>query len=323
MLITRTPLRVSFAGGGSDFPDYYRRHGGAVLSTAIDKYIHVILQRRFDERIRIGYSRTELVDTIDELQHELVRECMRLTDIAGSLEISTMADVPSTGTGLGSSSSVTVGLLNAMYHYLGRPQTNDTLGAQAAAIEIDVLGKPIGKQDQYIAAFGGLARISFREDDTVDVRPLVIAAEVLHNLNDALLLYYSGQGRDASTVLSEQKSRVAANASTLGEMVALVDVMEDALLGGDLQEFGRALHHGWQLKRGLASLISNATIDDIYARARQAGALGGKITGAGGGGFILLLCERGSQASVRAALKGLREVPFQLEPEGSKIIFST
>ena len=186
-----------------------------------------------------------------------------------------------------------------------------------------MFGKPIGKQDQYIAAFGGLARISFREDDTVDVRPLVIAPQVLHNLNDARLLYYSGQGRDAGTVLTEQKSRVAANASTLGEMVALVDVMEDALLGGDLQEFGRALHHGWQLKRGLASLISNATIDDIYARARQAGVLGGKITGAGGGGFILLLCERGSQASVRAALKGLREVPFQLEPEGSKIIFST
>ena len=198
-----------------------------------------------------------------------------------------------------------------------------TLGAEASAIEIDVLGKPIGKQDQYIAAFGGLSRITFREDDSVDVRPVVIAPEVLHNLNDALLLYYSGQGRDAGTVLTEQKARVDANATTLAEMVALVDVMENALLGGDLQEFGRALHHGWQLKRGLASLISNASIDDIYARARNAGALGGKITGAGGGGFILLLCERGSQASVRAALKGLREVPFQLEPEGSKIIFST
>ncbi|MGE0384266.1 MAG: GHMP kinase [Gammaproteobacteria bacterium] len=323
MLITRTPLRVSFAGGGSDFPDYYRRHGGAVLSSAIDKYIHVILQPRFDERIRIGYSRTELVDHIDELQHELVRESMRAAGIASALEVSTMADVPSTGTGLGSSSSVTVGLLNGMFQYRGEPQSRQALASRAAEIEIEVLGKPIGKQDQYIAAFGGFARITFHPDDRVEVRPVLPPPEVLHNLNDSLLLFYSGQGRDSGAVLGEQKRRVEANAAALREMVALVEPMEQCLLSGDLSEFGRCLHQGWELKRRLASLISNDRIDTLYARARNAGALGGKITGAGGGGFLLLFCERGSQASVRAALQGLRELPFRLEPDGTKVIFST
>jgi D-glycero-alpha-D-manno-heptose-7-phosphate kinase len=322
MLITRTPLRISFAGGGSDFRGYYAQHGGAVLSSAIDKYIHVILQSRFDEKIRVGYSRTELVDSIDALQHELVREALRITGITRGVEVSTMADVPSTGTGLGSSSSVTVGLLHAMHVYRGALQTRETLARQAADIEVGVLGKPIGKQDQYIAAYGGLRRITFNEDDSVDVVSVEIAPDTLQTLNDSLLLYYTGQGREASAVLEEQKDRIGANSTALSEMVALVGVMQECLERGTLDAFGRALDTCWTLKRGLASRISNPSIDAMYASARRAGALGGKITGAGGGGFLLLYCERGSQQAVREALNGLRQVPFRLEPEGSKVVFS-
>jgi D-glycero-alpha-D-manno-heptose-7-phosphate kinase len=322
MIISQTPLRISFAGGGSDFQEYYRACGGAVLCAAIDKYIYVILKSRFDDHIRVGYSTTEIVDHLDELRHELVRESMRLVGIRRRIEIATMADVPSTGSGLGSSSCVTVGLLNALYAYRGEAQNAATLAREAAAIEIDVLGKPIGKQDQYATAFGDLRKIIFHADGSVDVRTVELPPAVRRAFNDNLMLFYTGYGREASEILAEQRTKTEENRDKLTALVALVEEMESCLLAEDLDGFGRCLHRGWELKKRLASKISNGTIDAMYRKALDAGALGGKITGAGGGGFLLLYCAHERQAEVRKALAPLRELPFRFESDGSKIIFN-
>jgi D-glycero-alpha-D-manno-heptose-7-phosphate kinase len=322
MIISQTPLRISFAGGGSDFHEYYRIRGGAVLCAAIDKYIYVILKSRFDDLIRVGYSTTEIVDHIAKLRHELVRESMRLVGIHRRVEISTMADVPSTGSGLGSSSCVTVGLLNALYAYRGEVQNAATLAREAAAIEIDVLGKPIGKQDQYATAFGDLRKIIFNADGSVDVKTVVLPPAVRRAFNDNLMLFYTGYGRESGAILAEQKTRTEENTEKLTALVALVDEMETCLLAEDLDGFGRCLHRGWELKKRLASKISNGAIDAMYQKALDAGALGGKITGAGGGGFLLLYCAHERQPEVRKALAPLRELPFRFESDGSKIIFN-
>jgi D-glycero-alpha-D-manno-heptose-7-phosphate kinase len=322
MIISQTPLRISFAGGGSDFHEYYRLGGGAVLCAAIDKYIYVILKSRFDDLIRVGYSTTEIVDHIDKLRHELVRESMRLVGIHRRIEISTMADVPSTGSGLGSSSCVTVGLLNALYAYRGEAQSAATLAREAAAIEIDVLGKPIGKQDQYATAFGDLRKITFNADGAVDVKTVELPPAVRRALNDNLMLFYTGYGREAGDILAEQKTRTEENTKSLSALVALVDEMESCLVAEDLDGFGRCLHRGWELKKRLASKITNGAIDAMYQQSLRAGALGGKITGAGGGGFLLLYCAHERQSEVRKALAPLRELPFRFESDGSKIIFN-
>ena len=322
MIISQTPLRISFAGGGSDFKEFYKSRGGAVLCAAIDKYIYVILKSRFDDHIRVGYSTTEIVDHIDELRHELVRESMRLVGIHRRIEISTMADVPSTGSGLGSSSCVTVGLLNALYAYRGEVQNAATLAREAAAIEIEVLGKPIGKQDQYATAFGDLRKIIFNADGSVDVKTVEFPPHIKRALNDNLMLFYTGYSREASEILAEQRTKTEENQEKLTELVAMVDEMECCLLAGKLDEFGRCLHYGWELKKSLASKISNRAIDGMYQSALTAGALGGKITGAGGGGFLLLYCAHERQPDVRRALSPLRELPFRFESDGSKIIFN-
>lgn len=322
MIISQTPLRISFAGGGSDFKEFYISRGGAVLCAAIDKYIYVILKSRFDDHIRVGYSTTEIVDHIDELRHELVRESMRLVGIHRRIEISTMADVPSTGSGLGSSSCVTVGLLNALYAYRGEVQNAATLAREAAAIEIEVLGKPIGKQDQYATAFGDLRKILFNADGSVDVKTVELPPHIKRALNDNLMLFYTGYSREAAEILTEQRTKTEENREQLTELVAMVDEMECCLLAGKLDEFGRCLHRGWELKKSLASKISNGAIDGMYQSALTAGALGGKITGAGGGGFLLLYCPHERQPDVRRALSPLRELPFHFESDGSKIIFN-
>ena len=322
MIISQTPLRISFAGGGSDFKEFYENRVGAVLCTTIDKYIFVILKSRFDDHIRVGYSTTEIVDHVDELRHELVRESMRLIGVRRSIEISTMGDVPSTGSGLGSSSCVTVGLLNALYAYRGDVQISAVLAQKAAEIEIEILGKPIGKQDQYAAAYGDLRKIIFNPDGSVDVKTVEISLQTKRALDERLMLFYTGYGRESSDILTEQKTNGKANFSTLAQLVAMVDEMESCLVAGDLDEFGRCLHRGWELKKGLASKISNSSIDDLYKRARAAGALGGKVVGAGGGGFLLLYCNQDRQDSVRRELSDLRELPFRFERDGSKIIFN-
>lgn len=321
MIITKTPLRISFLGGGTDFRAFFRQEEGWVLSSAIDKFIYVIIKERFDSKIRVGYTRTELVDTIDELQHELVRESLRKTGITQGVEISTMADIPSEGSGLGSSSTVTVGLLNAMYTYLGTPVTHEQLAREACEIEIDVLGKPIGVQDQYIAAYGGQRFLFFGRNDQIRVQHLGLNQEQLRKLNQHLMLFYTNVARKAESVLAEQTQNIEANNKLLCQMKELALQARSALESHAFDTFGALLDESWQVKKQLASRVSNSVIDDLYNAARKAGAIGGKISGAGGGGFLLLYCPPRYQDEVRSALSSLRELPFRLEPDGSKVIF--
>ena len=322
MIITQTPIRISLAGGGTDFPEFFRREEGCVLSSAIDKYVFVIIKARFDDKIRVGYTRTEMVDRVDEVQHELVREALRLTGITKGVEISTMADIPAQGSGLGSSSAVTVGLLNAMYVYTRRMQTAETLAREACRIEIDILGKPIGIQDQYIAAYGGLRFLRFHTDGSVTAEELDLDPDVKRRLNQNLMLFWTGIQRNASDILAEQKAQMDDHMPYLREVKALALEARECLLAGEIDELGRILHRTWELKKRFASRITNPQIDDMYATALRAGALGGKIAGAGGGGFLLLYCPRERQADVRAALHGFRELPFHLESDGTKVIFN-
>ncbi len=321
MIVVQTPLRISFLGGGTDFEDFYSEHGGAVLSTAIDKCVFVIVKERFDDMIYVNYSKKEIVDSYDKLEHELVREAMRVTGVTKGVEITTLADVPAEGTGLGSSSSVTVGLLQAFHAYLGEIVTAKTLAEEACHIEIDVLGKPIGKQDQYIAAYGNMRFITFN-DNAVKLEKIELSAEDKRRLNDALLLFYTGVSRRSSEVLSEQKANINQRLEHLSEIKKLASKAKDAILAGEFDEFGEIMHQGWEFKKGLAPKITNSGINEIYEAARRAGAIGGKITGAGGGGFLLLYSPKKKQDDVRRALRGLRELPFRFEQDGSKVIFN-
>ena len=322
MIITQTPLRISFAGGGTDFKDYYARTGGCVLSTAIDKYIYVIIKERFDKKIRVGYSRTEMADHVDEIEHELVREAMRKVGITEGIEISTMADIPSEGSGLGSSSSVTVGLLHALYAYRGTLVTPERLASEACEIEIDILGKPIGKQDQYIAAFGGLRSIEFHPDEAVTIKSVPVDDEKRRRLSESLLLFFTGITRKADNILALQKENIEARLATLDLMKAQAAEIYEALSNCNMNRVGRVLDAGWKHKRQLADRISNRDIDLLYERALDAGAIGGKIAGAGGGGFLLLYCPPDRQNAVRHTLTDLKELPFALERDGTKVIFN-
>ena len=320
MIVVRTPLRISFLGGGTDFPDYYRDHGGLVLSTAIDKYIYVIVKQRFDNMIYVNYSRKEIVENVDEIQHELVREAMNITGVKRGVEITTLADVPSSGTGLGSSSTVTVGLLQALYSYSGQLVTAETLARNACEIEIDRCEKPIGVQDQYIAAYGGFRAISF-EKDAVTVSKLGLNDELIRRLNRNMMLFYTNITRPSESILVEQRENISEREDSLAGLRELAVQARDCLKRGDLSEFGNMLHNGWELKRGLASGVSNQNLDDLYNASRKAGAIGGKIAGAGGGGFLLLYAPLAAQDNVRNALSNLRELPFLFERDGSRVVF--
>lgn len=322
MIITQTPLRISFAGGGTDFKGYYEKDGGAVISSAIDKYIYVVIKERFDSKIRVGYTRTEMVDEVSQIEHELVRECMLLTGITGGVEIATMADIPSAGSGLGSSSTVTVGLLHAMHAYQGRLVTAEMLAQQACQIEIDILGKPIGKQDQYIAAYGGLRRFEFCTDGTVGTRLVDLLEEKRRRFGECLMLFYTGITRKADTILSEQKANIEDKREFLDRMKLQVPEVETALTDGNLNKVGRLMQAGWELKKQMAGRISSVEIDALYESALDAGATGGKIAGAGGGGFLLLYCPPDRQSSVREVLTDMKELPFSLERDGTKVIFN-
>ena len=321
MIVVRTPLRISFLGGGTDFPDYYRNHGGLVLSTAIDKYIYVIVKQRFDNMIYVNYSRKEIVENVDEIQHELVREAMQITGVKRGVEITTLADVPSSGTGLGSSSTVTVGLLQALYSYSGKLVTAETLARNACEIEIGRCKKPIGMQDQYIAAYGGFREISFEKDDVVTVSKLGLDDELIRRLNRNMMLFYTNVTRPSESILVEQRENISEREDSLAGLRELAVQARDCLKRGDLSEFGNMLHNGWELKRGLASGVSNQNLDDLYNASRKAGAIGGKIAGAGGGGFLLLYAPLAAQDNVRSALSNLRELPFLFERDGSRVVF--
>jgi len=307
-------------GGGTDFEDFYAKHGGVVLSTAIDKSVFVIVKEKFDDMISVNYSKKEIVDDVSELKHELVREAMRLTGVTGGVEVTTLADVPSEGTGLGSSSSITVGLLQAFHVYRGESRPAEVLAREACHIEIDLLGKPIGKQDQYIAAYGNMRFFRF-DSDRVQIESVGLTPDQKRKLNEHLLLFYTGITRKAETILTEQKANIRDRVEVLSELAKLAVDGKRALVEGAFEEFGEMLHHGWELKKELASNITNSAINEVYQTARRAGALGGKITGAGAGGFLLLYCPWRRKENVRHALKGLRELPFRFEDDGSRVIF--
>ncbi|GAP13438.1 predicted kinase related to galactokinase and mevalonate kinase [Longilinea arvoryzae] len=321
MIIVQSPLRISLFGGGTDFPDYYLQEGGCVLSTAIDKYVFVVIKQRFDDKLRIGYTSTEMVDSVDEIQHELIRESLRLTGISKGVEITTMGDIPA-GSGLGSSSAVTVGALNAMYTFLNENISASRLAREACEIEIDKLKKPIGVQDQYISAFGGLRFIEFQPNGVIQVERVALDGLVKRRLNENLLIFYTGVTRHSDTILAEQQVNIMQRMAVLREMKQMAYTARQQLEAGNVDALGNLLHESWMLKKQLASRISNGFIDEIYQTARSAGALGGKILGAGGGGFLLLYCPYERRESVRAALKNLQELPVQLEPDGSKVIFN-
>ncbi|NNN06521.1 MAG: GHMP kinase [Elusimicrobia bacterium] len=323
MIISQTPLRVSLAGGGTDLPAYCDKSEGRVLSVAIDKYVHVIVSERFDEQIHVNYAkRKEAVASIEEVQHPLAREAMRLAGMRGGFEVTTLADIPSEGSGLGSSSSLTVGYLNAFHMFMGRQVDAETLARQACEIELGVLKKPIGRQDQYIAAYGGARFLRFRRGGRVDVENVAVDARALRELENGLLLYFTGKTRSADGLLAEQGRRMSANRKSMDAIRALADQARAALERGEADGIGHVLDRNWSLKRGLSDGVSDPDIDAFYARAKRHGALGGKVTGAGGGGFFVLYAPALKRATLRAALKAHRELPIALEPDGSKIIFN-
>ena len=322
MIIVQTPLRVSLFGGGTDFPSYFREEGGCVLSSAIDKYIFVTIKERFDSKLRIGYTQTEMVDEIDQIHHELIRESLRITGVERGVEITTMGDIPSEGSGLGSSSTVTVGALHAMYAFRGEIVSAETLAREACKIEIEALKKPIGIQDQYIAAYGGIRFFEFLPSGEVKTDKVRISPEVQRILNTNLLLFFTGVSRNSSSILREQTNNVKNRTAELREIKQMARQARGDIERGDLDTLGLLLHESWELKKRLAGVISNEWLDELYDRARRAGAMGGKITGAGGGGFLLLYVPYECQNNVRAALDGLQELPFRLEADGTKVIFN-
>jgi D-glycero-alpha-D-manno-heptose-7-phosphate kinase len=323
MVIVKTPLRISFVGGGSDLPSYYTREEGKVVCTAIDKFVYAIVNERFDDMIYINYSRKECVSTVAAIQHDLVREAMRLTGVRQGVEITTLADIPSTGSGLGSSSSITVALLHALYTYRNVLVTAEQLAQEACRIEIDILGKPIGRQDQYAAAYGGINRFIFKADHSTVRIPLRLNGVAARRFAASLLLYYTGLTRSADTILAEQSHKLQEQETTrlMSEMVALVEPFADAMETGDIVLCGKLMARNWDLKQQMATGITNPTIDAMYAKAAAAGALAGKIAGAGGGGFLLLVVPRERQNEVFQAMQPYRELPFMIENSGSKVIF--
>jgi D-glycero-alpha-D-manno-heptose-7-phosphate kinase len=323
MIISRTPLRVSFVGGGSDLEAFYGHEPGAVVSTAIRKYIYITVNRKFDSRIRASYSVTEIVDSVGDVQHELIRESLRKLAIDGGVEITSISDIPSQGTGLGSSSSYTVGLLKALYAYGNQHVGAERLAREACEIEISQCGKPIGKQDQYIAAYGGLQYIQFNPDGSVFVDPIVCSTGTRQRLEANLLLLYTGMVRSANPILAEQKRNLSnpRHRETLRHVVRLAEELRDALASSDLTAFGEILHEGWLVKKSMAEGTTNDQIDRWYASARTNGARGGKITGAGGGGFLLLYAAPDDHPRICHALPELKPVSLRFEQQGSKIIY--
>jgi D-glycero-alpha-D-manno-heptose-7-phosphate kinase len=324
MIISRTPLRISFAGGGSDLRAYYRHRPGAVVSTAIDKYAYITVNKKFDDRIRVGYSKIEIVNNVDEIEHNLVREALKLTGITKGIDIVYMSDMlpAHEGSGLGGSSSLIVGTLNALHAYKGEHVSAEILAKEACQIEIEILGRPIGKQDQYAAAYGGLNYIQFNPDESVFVDPIICRKETKEKLKKNLLLFFTGlKTQSTDAILSEQSKKTIDNLDTLDRMVELAKELKRALENNNLHDFGDILHQSWVYKQRLADGITNSTINDHYERARKAGVIGGKILGSGGGGCLLLYCEEKNQDKVRQALSNLKETPFNFEPQGSKIIY--
>ncbi len=323
MIGTRTPFRVSFAGGGSDLKAFYSKHPGCVLSTTINKYMFIFVHPFSDDRIQVKYSRTELVNNIDEIKHPIVRETLRRLGIIG-IDINSIADIPA-GTGIGSSGSFTVGLLNALYAYCGKKTAKEYLAGEGCEIEIDILGEPIGKQDQYAAANGGLNLITFNPDDTVRVEPVMMPLDKYDELENNLLFFYVGGARPAREILADQQRRTLSDKKTFANLKRMTELavnLKDSLSAGNLQDVGPILDESWRLKKKLSLKISDNKIDYYYDLAKKNGADGGKLLGAGSGGFLMVYCEQAHQIKLRNSLKDLREYHFKFDSLGTKIIYN-
>ena len=325
MIITRSPLRITLGGVGTDLPSYYRRHGGFLIAAAIDKYVYVTVMRPFVEGIFLKYSRLEHVAAVEEVQHPIVREAIRMLGFrTPQIEITTLADIPA-GTGLGSSGSFSTALLKALYAHRRRLLHPDELAQLACEIEIDRLGEPVGKQDQYIAAYGGVTCFTFHPDDSVEARPLALRMNALFDLEDNLLLFFTGFSRSAGSILQDQQRRTeqeeAEMLNNLHEVKELGVRSLRALERGDPSGFGELMHAHWEHKKRRSSGMSNPRIDEWYELGRKNGAIGGKLVGAGGGGFLLFYSE--DHRRLRAAMShaGLEEVRFRFDFEGTKVLF--
>lgn len=314
---------MSFVGGGSDLPSFYRRFGGAVLSTAIDKYVYVSVNRKFDGGIRLAYSKVEEVETLEQIEHRLVRATFEMLDLDGGVEITTTADIPSKGTGLGSSSSFTVGLIQAVRAYQGHHASAEELGLRSCEVELDRCGEPIGKQDQYAAAFGGINLIEFHPDDTVQVTPIIMKVTDRRKIEERIIVFYTGITRSASGILknqSEQTQHDENKQSVLKRMVELAYQLREECAQGNLDSFGNILHENWMLKKSLSNDISSNQIDNWYDEGIKAGAQGGKLLGAGSGGFLMFYAPVDRHEAIARAV-GLKQVNFNFEPLGSRILF--
>jgi D-glycero-alpha-D-manno-heptose-7-phosphate kinase len=325
MIITRSPLRITLGGGGTDLPSYYRRHGGFLIAAAIDKYVYVTVMRPFVEGIFLKYSRLEHVSAVDEVQHPIVREAIRMLGFrTPQIEITTLADIPA-GTGLGSSGSFSTALLKALYAHRRRLLHPEELAQLACDIEINRLGEPVGKQDQYIASYGGVTCFTFHPDDTVDARPLALRMEALFNLEDNLLLFFTGFSRSAGSILQDQQQRTdheeAAMLANLHYVKELGVRSLRALEKGDTPAFGELMHEHWDHKKRRSVGMSNPEIDEWYELGRRHGAIGGKLVGAGGGGFLLFYSEDHRRLRAAMARAGLEEVRFRFDFEGTKVLF--
>lgn len=322
MIITRTPFRMSFCGGGSDIPEFYSKNGGCVLSTSINKYIYISIHPYFDkESIALKYSKTEIVKDYDQIEHMYFARMLRDFGLKG-VEINSTADVPA-GTGLGSSSSFTVGVLHTLYCYIGKYVSKERLAREACKLEIDELKQPIGKQDQYAAAYGGLNFYTFNKNGSVSVEPVIMNSDKIEELNDNLLMYYTGNIRSASNILKEQRNNIShgEREEKQRKICELTYVLKEELEKNNIDVLGQILNENWNLKKDLANGISNPAIDEAYRAAMQAGALGGKLLGAGGGGFLLFYVPKSRQNDVRKAMANLQEMPFSFDWQGSRVIY--
>ena len=323
MIISQTPLRIGLLGGGTDLPGYYREHGGRVLNCALDKYVYVIVKERFDDAIYVNYSKKEIVSRVDDLEHELVREAMQMAGVVNGVEITTLADIPSGGgSGLGSSSAVTVGLLQALFAYQGRQASAEELAERACTIEIERCRKPIGKQDQYIAALGGIRDIRFGPGDEVVAQELGLSAAGRRALQMQIMLFYTGVTRSADSILVEQRANIESTRPQLDLLRDLAGFAADRLRNGDVDAIGPAMRESWEAKRKLATGVSNDEVDAAVTRALDAGASAAKLTGAGGGGFLLVICPPEHQSAVRERLNDMQELPVKLDRLGSRILLN-
>lgn len=320
MIITQTPLRLSLLGGNSDFRDYFLNYGGLFLSTTIDKYIYCIIKKRFDDLIVVNYTIKETAENVDDIKHDIVREALKLLEIEKGIEISFLSDIPAQGSGLGSSSAVAVGLLNALHAYLGENVSSWKLAEEAIKIELDILQKPIGVQDQHAIALGGLRSVELKQSGKVIGHRVVMDESVKEDFNNSLMLLYTNITRKADDVLSSFD--VLDNKALIDQSKQLAKDGTNELLKGDLKRFGELLDVYWIAKKHLSDKISNPEIDEMYEKARKAGAIGGKVVGAGGGGFLLVMFPANKRAKVRNALKEYKELPFRLTEDGSQVVFN-